>query len=362
MRVVIDGLPIRGMSLGIVVEHLLNGWDQLASGDELHLVVGPEADLNIPASVKVHRLEFGRRHSVSRLYAQSFTLPTMCRRLQADVLLGVLPTTSVSPLPCPRAIIAYDLRHELRPEQFSTRARLLRKVSYDLGFRQADAITCISERTRRDLLTRHPRLRSRLVGVSHLGADHVAAWPRTAAGERYAIAFGQYGNKNIDLVVDAWSLLHARGEVMPLVLVGLSDEARATVGSRICRLGLSGVVTALPWLPIESFRQRFASASLVVFPSDFEGFGLPAVEAMFLGIPVVITPDPALLEVTGGHATVMDGTDAEALATAVEVAQRTFGRDLEEAKSYAETFTWARTAEQVRSLLADAVSQSRKLQ
>jgi glycosyltransferase involved in cell wall biosynthesis len=360
MTVVIDGLPITGMSLGIVVEHLLEGWDQLDTGDDLHLVVGPGSDIEIPSSVTVHNVAFGRLAYMSRLRAQSLVVPRLCRKLGADVMLGVLPTTTVTPLPCPRAIIAYDVRHELRPEQFPTRARLLRKVSYDVGFRQADAIGCISERTRRDLISTHPRLARRLVEVVYLGGDHVKAWPTTDPDQGYAIAFGQYGNKNVDLVLDAWALLHQRdATTMPLVLLGLSDAARAGVETRAGQLGLSGLVTALPWLPIDEFRQRFASASLVVFPSDFEGFGLPAVEAMQLGIPVVITPEPALLEVTAGHATVMDGADADALARAVGVARRRTPDELAAARAHAEQFTWARTAERTRDLLAAAVASRR---
>ena len=117
------------------------------------------------------------------------------------------------------------------------------------------------------------------------------------------------------------------------------------------RLGLTDLVTVLPWLDPPSFRQQFASASLVVFPSDYEGFGLPAVEAMRLGIPVVVTPDPALLEVTGGQATVMDGWDAGSLARAVPQARRLPAEALARARAHAAGFTWRRTAATVRETL-----------
>jgi glycosyltransferase involved in cell wall biosynthesis len=351
MCVVIDGVPIRGMSLGIVVEHLLEGWCELSPDDEIHLVIGPDAELVLPASVQVHRVKIGRPQVLNRLYVQNVTVPRLCRELDADAMLGVIPATTISPLPCPRTMIAFDLRHELRPEQFTRKARLLRKVSYEVGYRQADGIACISERTRNDLFASHPWLRSHLVRVALLGADHVKGWSPMSSSEEYAIAFGQWGNKNVDLVLDAWTYLHLRGEALPLVLVGLSEASRVRVQAKVDRLGLGQVVTILPWLPTDAFRQRFASARLVVFPSDFEGFGLPAVEAMRLGIPVVISDDPALLEVTTGHATVMDGSGPEALARAVEVARRVSLEDLAKAKSHAEEFTWKRTAAQVRELL-----------
>ena len=119
--------------------------------------------------------------------------------------------------------------------------------------------------------------------------------------------------------------------------------------------GIDDLVTVRPWLSPLEFQQQFTSASLVVLPSDFEGFGLPAVEAMRLGIPVVVTPDPALLEVTGSLATVMDGWDAPSLARAVPQARQTSSQDLEAGVDHAATFTWERTATNVREALAACI-------
>lgn len=358
MRVVVDGLPVSGMSLAIVVEHLLNGWEELDCDDELHLVIGPAADLAVPRGVTVQRLPFGRLGGLSRLRAQNVALRRICNEVGADILLGTLPTTAIGPLPCPRAVMAYDLRHELRPEQFPMKARLLRRVSYEIGFRQADAITTISERTRTDLLRSRPWLRRRIVRACLLGADHVESWETPDVAAPYAIAFGQYGNKNIDLVLDAWSLLADRRDPLPLTLVGLPGAARARVVDRVAGLGLSELVSVMPWLPNDEFRSIFAGASLVVFPSDFEGFGLPVVEAMRLGIPVVITPEPALLEVSGGYATVMDGWDPAALAQAVEDGRDTTSGALEDARTHAATLTWQATARATRAALAEAIQSS----
>ena len=356
MRILFDGLPITGSSLAIVIEHTLAGWQQLDEHDELHIVLGPDAELTVPESVTIHRVPFGRRAGLSRVRQQNVAVPRLARRLGADVVVGVLPTTTIAPLPCPRVIMAYDIRHELRPHQFSRKTLAMRKVSYGLGWRQADGITCISDRTRQDLLRSRPWLAKRPVRLNLLGADHVDTWPQDAHPEPYAIAFGQYGNKNVDLVLDAWRLQLDRGPVMPLVIVGLGNGPRAETQARIDELGLTDVVTPLPWLSDEQFRARFASADLVVFPSDFEGFGLPAVEAMRLGLPLVITPETALLEVTDGHAAVMDGWDAKALADAVDAALARTPEELEAARQHALPFTWRRTASDVRDLLAEVTA------
>ena len=210
---------------------------------------------------------------------------------------------------------------------------------------------CISQRTRDDLLAGHPFLRSRRVTVAPLGADHVLEWPPRQPGAGYALAFGQWGNKNVDLVLDAWAMLRSRCDTLPLVVVGLPAKAHADAKVGAAARGLQDLVTVRPWLSALEFQQQFTSASLVVFPSDFEGFGLPAVEAMRLGIPVVVTPDPALLEVTGGRATVMDGWDAAALSRAVPQALQTSAEQLRAGVEHASTFTWRRTAADVRDAL-----------
>jgi glycosyltransferase involved in cell wall biosynthesis len=356
MRVVVNAVPVRGTSLGVVTENLLKGWAQLDVDDEIHLVLRPGADLDLPprgsggSTVTVHPT------GGSRLAAMDVRVPSLCRAVRADAMLGVTPATTMAPLPCPRTIVALDLRHELRPEQFARKARWLRTTSYAVGYRRADAIVCISNRTRDDLLAAHRFLRWRRVTVAPLGADHVLAWPARRDVAAYALAFGQWGNKNVGLVLAGWDLLRARGEALPLVIVGLPDAARPAVESDVAAHGLRDLVSVKPWLAPAEFQQEFSSASLVVFPSDYEGFGLPAVEAMRLGIPTVVTPDPALAEVTSGLATQMDGWDAAALARAVPAARATSSDALEKAAEHAARLTWRRTAQAVRDALVSTTS------
>ncbi|HSZ38135.1 MAG TPA: glycosyltransferase [Acidimicrobiales bacterium] len=348
VRVLVNALPVRGTSLGVVTENLLQGW---VGTDDLHVVLRPGIELELPGHVTVHPV------GGPRLLAMERAVPELCRHLGADVMLGVTPATTIGPLPCPRVIISLDVRHEMRPHQFSTRTRVVRGVSYGLGYRRADAIVTISHRTREDLLRVHPWLRRQTITVAQLGADHVLRWPPAeTGGADYALAFGQWGNKNVGLVLDAWARLRREGgDPPPLVVVGVPEVERGAVQADATTRGLREHVTVKPWLERDEFRRQFTGASLVVFPSDYEGFGLPALEAMRLGIPVVVTPDPALFEVTGGLATVMEGWGAAALARAVPVARAESDEDLARGVAHASGFTWARTASDVRATLAGCV-------
>jgi len=355
----VDGIGAgAGSSAAVILEHMLEGWQGLG-GDELHVVLDPTSRVAVPAGVDVEHVDTTRQTELRRIRAQTFVVPRVCRAVGADAMVGLLPSATVAPLPCPRLVIAYDMRHELLPEQFSFKQRWLKKISYGIGWRQADAIACITERTKRDLLAPRPWLRDHRIGIAPLGSDHVGTWPTVPIDEPYAVAFGQYGNKNVDMVIDAWGVLRDRGEAMPIKLIGMPDAARATAEAHIGRLGLGELVEPVGWLFGEDLQRCFASAGLFVFPSDFEGFGIPAVEAMRLRIPLVISPEDALLEVTDGHATVMEGWGPEPLADAVVRARCTAPERLDAARARAEEFTWRRMAESIRSLADQAIAARR---
>jgi glycosyltransferase involved in cell wall biosynthesis len=253
---------------------------------------------------------------------------------------------------CRHGVVLTDLRHEILPEQFSAGRRLARRLSYGVSFRQADAIFCISGRTRDDLVARHPETGPRAI-VAALGADHVDDWPARSAGEApYAVAFGRFANKNADAVLEAWAEFCRADAAWTLRLVGMSEDDRIRAGERIAALGIADRVVLMPWLSDEQFAQSFVSASLIVFPSEFEGFGLPAVEAMRLGIPLVVSADPALREVTGGHAVIATDLSPRGLAASMRQAVARSAEELAAAQAWAERFSWEGMARVVREALA----------
>jgi glycosyltransferase involved in cell wall biosynthesis len=354
MRIVIDAIPVVPFGgYAVTLEGLVGGWDRLGEDDEIHVLLAEGVEHELPGMVHIHRFRVGRPELARRIVVQSRAARKVCRAVDADVLLASIPTTAVIPVGCPKVITVHDLRHELAPEQFSRARRAIRKVSYGIAYRQAAGVICISDRTRADLLRSRPWLRSRPVFTVRWAADHVDGWPRRDGHpgyEPYALAFGHFPNKGVERVIEAWEILLERGEAQPLVLVGIPRELRDDVTDRIRAAGLESLVTPLPWLDNDAFHAYFASAGLVVFPSDFEGFGLPAVEAMRLGIPLVISRDKALLEVAGENATVAAEEDPVSLARAVVEGWATPADALDRARAHADR-TWADVARETRAAL-----------
>ena len=357
MRVAVDAVGVRPGSAANVIENLLRAWTLATPNDEIIVLVDGPTTYSLPPVAKVHTVVAKPASIPLRLWAHSVAVRRACSHLRADALLSAVTANGFLGAPCVHAVILYDLRHELRPWQFSSWRRLGRRVLYGASFRRATAILCSSERTRGDLVKRRPGLAER-AHVTLLGADHAANWrPAGVKRSAYALAFGHSVNKNVHRVLHGWHSYRARDGDLILVVCGLSGKSRRLAEQLVLELHLEASVELLPWIEDDHFHSLFAGAAAVLFPSDFEGFGLPALEAMLLGVPVVISSDPALLEVSDGHAVVAEDESPEALAEALERALKLTDEQLAAGRTHAQGFTWERTALQVREIIVRATQE-----
>lgn len=352
MRLVVDGMCAEFGGNRTYVDHLLRTWHEVRPDDELHVVVPKGSTLPTDGHTR-HELAVARPTTVFRPLAQTRELRRLVRDLAPDAVLATAPPTTLRRLGVPLAVVVLDLRHELRPDQFSRGRRLIRKIAYGRTFRIADGFLTISARTLDDLVERHPATASVPGTVAYLGGDHVLDWPEPSRGGP-AIAFGHHTNKNPALVVRAWSAAVQRGDEVPdLTVIGASTALRSQLQEIIDAESLGARVTLAPFLEDEDFKRLLTSASMIVFPSDFEGFGLPIIEGMLLGKPVVISPEPGSIETAGGHATVIRGWKPEQVADAIGEALAMDEEALRDATEWAATFTWRKTVQTT----ADALGQ-----
>lgn len=332
----------------VYVEQLLRAWSQRFPGDELLVLLPEGAATDVGGHERVD-VVVPRPGQLTRPVVLTRLVRRLVRERGIDVVLASTPATVVRPVGAPLVVVVHDLRHEHRPDQFPLGRRVLRALSWGRCLRLADAVLAISARTAADVAAGHPR--SAPVTVVHHGADHALAWPH--GGERgTAVAFAHHTNKNPHLVLEALALAGPAGPPR-LTLLGVPTDLRPGLEGLRDALGLHDVVTLAPYLADEEYLALVADASMFVFPSDFEGFGLPVLESMVHGVPVVIGPDPACIEVAGGHAVVADDWTAPALAEAVAQASTLDEQALRAARAWAGTFTWERTVERTRALLVD---------
>jgi glycosyltransferase involved in cell wall biosynthesis len=219
--------------------------------------------------------------------------------------------------------------------------------------KRADGVVCVSEYTASEVRRLLDVPEEKIVVTPH-GIDPI--FTQEPSPERVEQALRRYAlprggilylgsdekRKNlVTLVMAYFALARKRREVPPLVLVGPGSEW-SQGGTRI-----GPQIRATGYLPREDVRALFAASAMLVLPSLEEGFGLPVVEAMAAGLPVVCSTGSALSEVAGDAALLVEARDTAALANAIDrlLEDRTLARELRSRGSErSKQFDWQQTA------------------
>jgi glycosyltransferase involved in cell wall biosynthesis len=273
-------------------------------------------------------------------------------------------THSLHPLLTParhaaQVVTIHDLNFLIHPER--TRGEI--KRDYPVLAREhahrADRVIVVSEFTAREVerLLEVPRHR---ISVCSPGAPPWTPRPAQPANG-YVLFFGTLEpRKNVGALLDAYErLTTARTPVPQLVLAGKATEASTGWLERIDRAPLKGAVRHIGYVDPSARRQLYEGARLLVQPSFEEGFGLPVLEAMTLGVPVVAANRGALPEVLGDAGPLVDPDDPDAMARAIgsilddpAAAESAAARGIRQAQRY----TWEHTARSVYAAYLAAIS------
>lgn len=309
-------------------------------------------------------------------FCQQWAIPRLLRRLEADVYHSPYYLMPYWP-GVPAVVTVYDLIPLLFPQRVSPTARLLFRWMTALALRAASCVIVISQATRRDLLTFY-HLSPRNVTAIPLGADRGFNSPPPTEVERvrhkyslpeeYLLYLGiNKPHKNLVRLIDAFSRITRRPEPVEghhasrftLVIAGAWDSRYPQPRQRAEALGLENVVRFLGPLPEADLPALYAGAALFVFPSLYEGFGLPVLEAMACGTPVVCSNTSSLPEIVGGAALTFDPLDVTEMAAKIEDAlhDEALREEMrEKGLQRAARFSWERTAQETLKVYKEAAS------
>jgi glycosyltransferase involved in cell wall biosynthesis len=221
-------------------------------------------------------------------------------------------------------LTSLDLQQEIHPEFFSKKELRWRRKHYLPSARKATHIITISNNTAKSLndvcgipyeriTTVYPGCENEFFQPS-VGLSRPADLP-----ERfffYPAAF--WPHKNHHRLFQAVALLRKEREfTLPLLLCGMNAADDTAARAEVKRLGLEDQVTFLGYIPRERLRLLYRYAAFMVFPSLFEGFGIPVVEAMAAGCPVATSPATSLSEIVGDDGYTFDPESVEGIASAI---------------------------------------------
>ncbi|HEX8495918.1 MAG TPA: glycosyltransferase family 1 protein, partial [Actinomycetales bacterium] len=205
-------------------------------------------------------------------------------------------------------LTVHDLLTLDRPAEFNLLKRTLLNRPYLASVRQADALVCVSAATR-DRLVHHVPSAAARASVVPLASSSalLTAAPRPVErlrGRTFAVVVGDPSpRKNLELLVDVWPQLAQRHPGVALAVVGPPSWGPTRLGAMHDALVRDGRLVPLGYVDEGELRWCYENAAVVLCPSRYEGFGLPAAEALAFGAPLVTSLDPALVEVSGARAT-----------------------------------------------------------
>lgn len=355
LRVVLDGTPLLGQRTGVgryttaLIDELA-GLARLADGGGMDIGVAAftmrghgTLRSRLPAGVRVRGLPVPAR-----------ALRAAWRRMPAppiELLVGAVDVVHATNFVLPPSLRAagvvtvHDLAFLDRPDELAPAERGLPALVRDAARRAA--VVCTPTTAVARLVVHRLGVRDDRIVVTPLGVDpgwFVAAPPsdeirrRLRLPRHYVLFVGTaQPRKGLDILLKA----HAAADAPPLVLAGAAGwgpEPACDDPSRVLRTG---------YLAEVDLRRVVAGAAALVLPSRDEGFGLPILEALACGIPVIATDVPALLEVAGGHAQHVPVGDVDALAAALSTVDSA-ARDPETSaarRAHASEYTWRSCAE-----------------
>ncbi|MBI2686575.1 MAG: glycosyltransferase family 4 protein [Acidobacteria bacterium] len=279
------------------------------------------------------------------IYEQTMLLRD-ARVAKVDVLFNPGFTTPLATR-IPSVTVIHDLQHHRHPEYFKKDDLLAWRFFVWSTTLKSRRILTVSAASREDIHEVYG------VPLDHIHTAEPGVEPeffqltRKAEEPMVLCVSTLHPHKNIERLVDAFAAFRAKRPEYRLTLAGMPGFHGETVARRIAQHGLEQHVTRTGWIPRIEIVSLYQRARIAVFPSLFEGFGMPVAEAMAAGVPLITSDRRPMKDIAGDAAILFPATDTEALTAAMETfaANPTLramyaGR----ARKRAAVFTWERAA------------------
>jgi glycosyltransferase involved in cell wall biosynthesis len=289
---------------------------------------------------------------------EQIDLPRLVSRLHLSLLHSPYYIKPYRKLPCPSVVTIHDLIGHFHPQTLAPRARYTFRILVWLAIQSATRLIAVSESGAHDLQAVYQIPKARITVTPEAAAPHFRPQPPAAVAalrarlklpQRYLLTVGSNKpHKNREHLILAWSQIEAKYQGVHLIIAGHYDPQYPQAQKLVEELDLSARVRFIHNVAEGDLPSLYTGAEAFIFPSLYEGFGLPVLEAMACGTPVICAQTSSLPEVAGEAAFLVDPHDLPGLVAGMQdllnhssVRQHRRKLGLERAQ----TFTWQRTAE-----------------
>jgi glycosyltransferase involved in cell wall biosynthesis len=375
LHIVIDARRIRDFGIGTYIRSLVHALAAIDSENQYTLVSGPGEVRTLAGLPENFRTAVYKRNDHSAL--DHLTFPLFLRGLSPDLVhipLNRVPLLMIRPY----VVTIHDMANLFYEDVPSKFRMQMRRFRFRRGLTRANRVIAVSEATRRDvenLMGVPPERVRRVYNAPDPGfLQHGLGDPEEQQRimERYQIShpFLLYaGNirrhKNVPRLVEAFAVVReqlASYEIyrdLRLVIIGDTISQYPAVRQAVIKSRVEHVVRFLGFVPFETLRCFYQNAAAFVFPSRYEGFGLPPLEAMACGSPVITSNVSSLPEVVGDAAVLVNPENVFDIARGIrDVLLNDHLRDemIRRGREQAARFSWERTARQVLEIYLEAAA------
>ncbi len=363
MRIGIDAtsLPPQPVGAGNYIIHLIRSFSSLQLEHELVVFAHQSGHdlLDIPDKRALHWVVVSDKSPAQRLLWEQIALPVLVRRAGIDLLHSLHYTRPVA-LPCASVVTFHDMTFFLYPQLHTRSKRFFFPIAIRMSARKADALIAISESTRQDTIRLLGVLPQKIIstplGVTEDFRPVSDSMIREEVRQKYKLPEDYIlyvglvePRKNLPLLIKSFKALVERGVHHQLVIVGRFGWMYKEVLQQIEALGVKEKVQFTGYVPSQDLPMVYNLASVFVYPTLYEGFGLPALEAMACGTPVITSAISSLPEIVGDAGLLVPPGDEQALSDAIfeTLSNQTLQKQLAtKGIQRASLFTWERTAQE----------------
>lgn len=321
MRIGIDIKCLRYNNAGIgrYLRSLLSALQDIDSQNEYFLFTPSESSFK-PRNINFEVVVCKSKIKQPGIFWQQNTLPSFIRKKEIDVFWGpeqTLPNIGLGSTA--KVLTVHDFVYKRFPETMVKSVLWINKFIGPHSIKNADIICPVSEFTQKELFHFFPKTSKEKVSVVHNGVGPCK--PKEAGtqrGENLLFVGSMEPRKNLENLLQALEILHDEGIDVPLTITGPSGWKNASICKRLEKSPVAGNISYTGFVTEDALDKLYDTCAAVVFPSFYEGFGLPVLEALSHRAAVLTSQGSVMEEIAGNFATYFDAHSPASIANSIK--------------------------------------------